>query len=317
MNTQDKIAVCSRSFSNNSVLCEELQSRYQHVTLNTSGKSLVGDELISFLRGHNGAIIALEVIDSEILDKLPELEFIGKYGVGLDKLDFDAMEAHDVKLGWTPGVNARNVAELTLGLAINLVKFVPESVRMATEYNWKQVIGNELSSMTYGILGCGHVGKALVQLLKGFGANIIINDILEMNDFCQQNNIEQVSFDDLFKQSDIVSIHVPRNHTTENIVDGDVINSMKDGAFLINTARGGIVDESAVLDALNSGKLSGIAFDVLKEEPPTNNPLIGHPQAIITTHIAGSSKEAILAMGRAAIDGLSNYYPANTFSQFK
>jgi len=317
MDSKTKIVVCSRSFSKHPVLRKELLSQFENVKFNDDGLRLEGDSLVGFLQGYDGAIIALEPIDQAVLAQLPTLKFIGKYGVGLDKLDFDALEEAGVKLGWTPGVNAQNVAEFTVAMALNLIKNIPTSNKWAEAGNWTQIKGRQLSSMTYGILGCGHVGKALAKLLSAFGAKIIVHDIVDYSEFYQQYNIKAVSLDELLVQSDILSIHIPKNINTTHILDASKIALMKPRAYIVNSARGGLIDEKAVLKALDEGCLSGVAFDVLEEEPPVDMTFIQHPKTYVTTHIAGSSEEAILAMGRAAIQGLIGNYPANTFAKYK
>ncbi len=317
MNKELRISVCSRSFSQHPVLRAELLAQFKHVKFNDEGLRLEGDSLVAFLQDCDGAIIALEAIDHAALAQLPNLKFIGKYGVGLDKLDFDALEEAGVKLGWTPGVNAQNVAELTIALALSIIKNIPTSNQWAENGNWKQIKGRQLSSMTYGIIGCGHVGKALAKLLSCFGAKILVHDIVDYSGFYEQYNITSLPLDELLEQSDILSIHIPKNKRNENLLDTSKIDLMKFGAYMVNTARGGLVDEVAIIEALDKNRLSGVAFDVLETEPPVDLSFIQHPKTYVTTHIAGSSEEAILAMGRAAIQGLSDFYPANTFAKYK
>ena len=317
MNTDDKIAVCSRSFSRHPDLREELLNSFRHVKFNDEGKSLKGDELVSFLSGCDGAVIALETIDEEILKQLPQLKFIGKYGVGLDKLDFSAMDKFNVQLGWTPGVNAQAVAELTLALALNIVREIPQANEVAKDGLWTQIKGKQISSMTYGVIGCGHTGKALVKLLSAFGCRIMAYDIEDYSEFYYEYRVEAVSLNELLETSDVISLHVPKNQTTEHMIDHEKISLIKNGAYFINTARGGLVDESALICALDRGQLTGAAFDVLEEEPPVDLSLIEHPKVYVTPHIAGSSEEAILAMGQAAIKGLSEYRNASYFEKYK
>jgi D-3-phosphoglycerate dehydrogenase len=317
MNNIDKIGVCSRSFSRNPTLRRELLSKFSNVKFNDKGVSLNGSSLIEFLSDCDGAIVALEYIDNKVLEHLPNLKFIGKYGVGLDKLDFDALDAHDVKLGWTPGVNATSVAELTLNLSLNIVRNTPDSNALAEKKSWKQVTGKQLSSLTVGILGLGHVGSKVACLFNAFGCNVIAHDVLNKEKECQELGIQQVTFSDLLKESDLITIHIPGNESTYHIIGSSEIEQMKDDAFIINTARGGIIDEEAVIKALNTDKLASVAFDVLEVEPPQDLEFIKHPRTFVTTHIGGSSEEAILAMGFAAIDGLSNYTNATFFKKFK
>lgn len=317
MNREHKIAVCSRSFSKNEILRSKLLEMFKHVKFNDIGLSLSGDSLVEFLDGYDGAIIALETLDEDILSKLPRLKFIGKYGVGLDKLDLDAMARHDVSLGWTAGVNARNVAEYTLTMVLNMLKNIPQSMEVASSGRWDQIKGYQLSSMTYGILGCGHVGKALARLLKGFGCRILINDIKDLTGYCNDNNIEQVSLIELLERSDVLSIHIPKNTTTIGILDEQLLRRMKRGSYVVNSARGGLIKESVIIRMLDSGHFAGVALDVLEKEPPSDLALINHPGTMVTTHIAGSSHEAIYAMGMAAIEGLQKHTVATDFRAFQ
>jgi D-3-phosphoglycerate dehydrogenase len=164
MNKTDKVAVCSRSFSKNPTLRAELQARYEQVTFNETGHQLEGDDLITFLRGYNKVITGLERIDDHVLAALPELQVIGKYGVGLDMIDFDAMRRHGKRLGWASGVNKRSAAELTLAFAIVMLRHVLAANREVLAGTWRQSMGGLLSGRTVGIIGCGNIGKDLASL---------------------------------------------------------------------------------------------------------------------------------------------------------
>ena len=304
MNIIDKVAVCSRSFSKHPALRAELLSRYRHVTFNETGRQLAGNDLIDFLKGHNKAITALETIDNGILSALPELEVIGKYGVGLDMIDINAMRFHGKRLGWTGGVNKRSVSELTIAFAIILLRRVIEGNREILKGSWRQLSGGLLSGRVVGIIGCGHVGKDLVKMLVPFGCKILVYDILEYPDFYNKYSIEAVSKEELLRRSDIVTLHVPLDNTTKCMLDSTSLGLMKTGAILINVARGGLIDELALKQALIENNIGGAAFDVFTQEPPQDNELLALPNFIATPHIGGSSEEAIIAMGRAAIGGL-------------
>ena len=310
-----KVAVCSRSFSKNSFLRAKLLERFENVKFNDQNLSLQGDSLIEFLKGTDRAIVALEVIDRNVLSNLPQLKVIGKYGVGLDKLDFGALKDFGIQMGWTPGVNALAVAELTLNLALTIVRKTVISNQIAKNHKWSQVVGRELSSLTVGILGCGHVGTRLLNLLSGFNCKIFICDKLDKSNLCNEFGAEQVSFDELISRVDLLSLHIPKNKETLNIINADVIDKMKDNSYVVNTARGGLVDEIALLKALNGKKLAGAALDVLANEPPDTFDLINHPNCMITSHIGGSSGEAIVNMGLAAIEGLNDYHHADKYAE--
>ncbi len=304
MNTVDKVAVCSRSFSRNPILRAELLSRYAHVTFNESGKQLEKNELILFLRGHSKAITALEKIDDGILTDLPELNVIGKYGVGLDMIDLDAMRRHGKRLGWTSGVNKRSVAELALAYAIALLHQVVQANRQILSGEWQQLLGNQLTGKTVGIIGCGNVGQDFIRLLQPFDCKILVNDIKYNHRFNKEFKVELVTKEDLLSRANVVSLHVPLDDSTKNMLCADRLALMKPSSVLINLARGGLVDESALKIMLMEKRLAAAAFDVFSQEPPEDRDLLTLPNFLATPHIGGSAEEAILAMGYAAINGL-------------
>jgi phosphoglycerate dehydrogenase-like enzyme len=307
MNVTDRVAVCSRSFSSNPVLRSELLSRYRHVTFNDAGLKLNGEILVEFLRGHDKAITALETIDDYVLSRLPELKIIGKYGVGLDMVDLAAMRRYGKRLGWTPGVNRRSVAELVLAFAIVMLRQVPTANREVLAGAWRQRVGGNLTGRTVGIIGCGHIGKDLVRLLQPFDTTILVHDIRVYPDFYQAHSIEQVTLEVLLTRADIVTLHVPLDESTRRMLDADRLALLKPSAVLINAARGGLVDEVALKQMLLANRLAAAAFDVLAVEPPEDMELLALPNFLVTPHIGGSAEEAILAMGRAAIDGLDRH----------
>jgi phosphoglycerate dehydrogenase-like enzyme len=304
LNSQDRVAVCSRSFSSNVVLRAELLARYAKVTFNDAGRQLSGDALVEFLQGHDKAITALEVIDHSILGRLPELKVIGKYGVGLDMIDLAAMRAHGKRLGWTAGVNRRSVSELVISSAISMLRHVPAAQREVVLGTWRQQVGGNLSGRTVGIVGCGHVGKDLVLLLRAFQCPILVSDIVDFPDFYAAQGIEPVDLETLLRRSDVVTLHIPLNESTRGLLDARRLALLKPTAVLINTARGGLVDEAALKHMLRERRLAAAAFDVFAQEPPADQELLALPNFLATPHIGGSAQEAILAMGRAAIRGL-------------
>ena len=311
MSSVQKIAVCSRSFSRNKVLRNELLASHSNVYFNDNGISLNGEVLIKFLHGATHAIIALETIDDTILSELPNLKVISKYGVGLDMIDMQSMQKHKVKLGWTGGVNCRSVSELVISLSISLLRHVAESNKEVISGIWRQHVGGHLSGRTIGIIGCGFIGKDLVKLLKPFGCTILVNDIVEDASFYQKHGLKSVSKEILLKQSDIVTLHTPLDSSTKGMLTAERLSLMKPEAILLNIARGGLVDEVALKKMLIDRKLGGAALDVFTVEPPEHKELINLPNFIVTPHIGGSANEAILAMGRAAIIGLNDNLPCN------
>jgi len=300
------LVIASRSFSKHPILRKEILKRYPDAKFNDEGLSLNGSSLIEFLQGYEKAITALEVIDEKILSELPDLKVIGKYGVGLDMLDLSAMKKFGVKLGWKGGVNKRSVSELVVSFAVYLLRRVVFANTEVRNGKWYQVKGRQLSNCTVGIIGCGHVGKDLVKLLKPFNCNILVHDILDFKDFYQENSITPVGIEELIQKSDIVTLHLPLDISTKNIISRDRLQMLKKDAILINLARGGLVDEDALKQILLENKIAGAALDVFSIEPPADAEFALMDNVLITPHIGGSSEEAILAMGMAAINGLDN-----------
>jgi len=313
MSVINKVAGCSRSFSRNKVLREELENKYGDIRFNDDGLSLNGESLIKFLQGATHAITALERIDDDVLNRLPELQVISKYGVGLDMIDMQAMQKHNVKLGWTGGVNRRSVSELVISFAIALLRQMPASHREVLSGTWRQHIGGHLSGRTVGIIGCGFVGQDLVKMLQPFECPVLVNDIKNQDEFYNQYNVKAVEKEELLASSDIVTLHTPLNDSTRNMLTAERLSLMKSNAILINVARGGLLDENALKKMLMNRQLGGAALDVFSVEPPEDKELLELPNFIVTPHIGGSAKEAIMAMGRAAIDGLENYHDASSF----
>ena len=303
-----RVAVASRSFSRHPLLRAELLVRYPDATFNDAGLSLSGDALIDYLKGHDAAVIALEPMTADVFAALPSLKVIAKYGVGFDKLNLAEMRARGIKLGWTGGVNKRSVAELVIAFAISMLRGVPMANAEVRSGTWRQVIGPQLSDCTVGIVGCGHVGKDLGRILRsGFGCHVLAHDVLDFPTYYAETGVEPVTLQVLLREADVVSLHVPFGTGTQNLIDAAALAQMKDTAVLINTARGGLVDEAALKAALINKKLFAAAFDVFASEPPEDQELLDLPNFLATPHIGGSAAEAILNMGRAAIEGLSDH----------
>jgi phosphoglycerate dehydrogenase-like enzyme len=285
------------------VLRAELLAQYPDVRFNDAGDALRGESLVTFLRGCEMAITALEPIDDALLRQLPELRVISKVGVGTDMIDFRALEQHNVRFALTPGTNARSVAELVVAFAICALRHLQSSGQELRDGAWRQAKGRLLSDRTVGLVGFGAVGREVAELLGPFRCRIVAYDTRPPAS--PPTNVELVELDALLAESDVTSLHVPLTPETRNLIDAAAIARMPEGAILINTARGGLVDEAALHQALVDGHLAAACLDVFAVEPPEGSPLLELPNVIATSHIGGSTEEAILAMGRAAIAGLA------------
>lgn len=299
-----RIAVCAPHFTRVPELRAEMLARHPEADFNDEMQDLQGDALIAFLRGHERAVSGTERIDDAVLAAVPELKLIAKIGVGLDAVDLDAMVRRGVLLGWTPGVNKRSVAELTLSYiltALRKVSIVNTEMRSGI---WRRQVGNTLSGKTVGIVGCGHIGKELVPFLKPFGCRLLVHDIRSYPEFYAANGIEAVDLDTLLAEADVVTLHLPFTPASKHMIGARALGRMKPTAVLVNLARGGIVDEAALKTALEDGAIAAAAFDVFAHEPWPDRDLIALPNFWSSTHIGASTHEAITDMARAVIDNL-------------
>ena len=301
-----QVAVASRSFSRDARLRDELLVRYPRAKFNMTGRTLTGGELVGFLGGHERAITGLERMDAAVFRAVPELRVVSKYGVGLDMIDLEAARRAGVAIRWTPGVNRQAVAELAVAMMIMLGRRMLPLAADTAGGVWHQPVGRQLSSATVGIIGCGQVGTRVAEICRAIGARVVVHDIVSYDEFYRANGIAALSRDDLLRGADIVTLHVPLDASTRGMIGAREIALMQPTAFLLNTARGGIVDEAALKAALIGGRLAGAAFDVYATEPPVDVELLRLPNVVPMPHIGASTAEAVLAMGRAAIEGLED-----------
>jgi len=296
-----KVKVSTIAFSKNNLLVESLLKHFPDAVVNDSGKRINDVELIDYFTDADAVIVGLEKITPELLDKLPKLRIIAKYGVGLDNIDLGACENRGIVVGWTGGVNKRSVAEMALGFMIALCRNLFSTSNELKQSIWNKSGGIQLSGKTIGIIGLGNIGKELVLLLKPFGCNILVNDIEDVSEFSTSNGLECVNQNTLIELSDIISIHTPLTSETRNLFTITKFKQMKKTAFIINTARGGIINEIDLKIALKEKIIAGAALDVYETEPPIDKELLELPNIICTPHTGGNAEEAVFKMGESAI----------------
>jgi len=303
-----RIAVTSISFGKSFILRDELKQAFPNSFFNEKNRRFNEAELIDFLKDADAAIVGIEPITDLVLSKTSNLKIIAKYGVGLDSIDQEAMKCRDISLGWTGGINRRSVSELTLCFMIGLCRNVFSSGYSLKQSKWNKEGGWQLSGKTVGIIGCGNIGSDVIQLLASMQCTVLICDILDKSEFCRKHNATQTNLETLIAKSDLISMHVPHTPVTDKMVNNKFLHQMKQTAFLVNTCRGNVVDQSALKNTLLKGDIAGAALDVFAEEPPTDEELLSLPNLMVTPHIGGNAKEAIEAMGRSAIDHLVSFF---------
>jgi len=299
-----KILVTPTSYgSQDPELKTELEEMVGEVVYNNTGKPLSSDQLKELLIDVDGYIAGLDEIDAGALDFAPMLKVISRYGVGYNNVDLDAAAKNGVIVTNTPGANAIAVAELTIALILNMVRPILPAVQKMKEGEWPRYKGFSLVGKTVGLLGLGAIGKETAKRLVGFGCRVMAYDLYPDEKFAAEHGIEMAILDDILPAADIISLHLPGTAETHEIVNAKFIEKMKPGAWLVNTARGDLISEKDLIDAIKNGKLRGAALDVYSEEPPPpSSPIFRNDQILTTPHMGAHADSATNAMGRMAMD---------------
>lgn len=274
------------------------------------GRMLTGEEIISHCGDGTALLVGRETLDASTLAKLPSLKVIAKYGVGLDNLDQEAMRRQNIALAWRAGVNAPYVAEHALGLLLGLSRKIAIGSQLLHQGQWRKDGGESIHGKKVAIIGLGHTGTATAKLLKaGFGCDIRAYDILDKTAEGKELGIAIAgSLAEAVADADVISLHVPLTEKTLNMVDSQFFHSLSPGCLIINTSRGEVIDQPSLVAALDSGAVAGAGLDVFWREPEIDAPLMSHPLVVATPHTAGNSRQAVQAMGEAAIAGLVEYW---------
>jgi D-3-phosphoglycerate dehydrogenase / 2-oxoglutarate reductase len=260
---------------------------------NRSGIS--ADDLKKIIGVYDGLVIrSATKVSSEVVSLATNLKVIGRAGTGVDNIDIDAATRRGVLVMNTPGGNTISAAEHTLSMLLSLARNIPQAHVSLTGGRWerKKFIGTEVLEKTIGIIGLGKIGREVAHRCQALGMKTIGYDPLLGVDIALKFNIELVSLDEVYRRSDFISVHTPLTNETKGILNDVTLAKCKKGVRIINCARGGIVDEQALLRALNSGHVAGAALDVFEKEPPTDNPLLAHERVIATPHLGASTEEA-------------------------
>ena len=294
-----KLLVTPTSYGkNNPRLKSDLEAQVGKVTYNPTGKPLTSSEVAALLPGVDGYIAGLDVIDRAALERADMLKVISRYGVGVDNVDLEACKEKGIIVTNTPGANSVSVAELALGLMLALARQIPEAAQSVQQGKWPRLSGLSLEGKTVGILGLGAIGKQLARRLSGFDCRILAYDPFADDAYAEENGIELKSLDAVVQEADFLSLHLPLTAETRGMVNDAFLAKMKKGSYLINTARGEVVDEGALLRALESGHLRGAGLDAFVIEPPDPaNPLLHLPQVIATPHLGAQTDGATSNMG--------------------
>ncbi len=281
----------------------DLESFVGWVIYNPTSRPLKAAELIPLVKDIDGYIAGLDEINEAVIQAAPRLRVIARYGVGVDRVDLKAATQRKIWVTNTPGANAAAVAELTLTFILALARQLWTVCEGTKRGEWPRTEALGLGEKTIGLIGFGAIGKEVAVRLKGFGCDLLVYDPYVEVSRGEQWGVNIVPLDRLLSQADFVSLHTAVTPETAGMVNRDFLVRMKPGAFLINTARGELVDEPALAEAIRNGLLRGAALDCFSQEPPeSNNPLLTFPQVIVTAHVGAHTDEAVNRMGWMALE---------------
>jgi len=301
-----KVLVTATSFKpdSNTPAMKKLRSFADSLVFNPSGKPLSEGELIPLLDGCNGCIAGLDYFTAKVIESAGELKVISRYGAGVDRVDLAAAKARNIIVCNTPGANSQAVADLTIALLLCAARKVSVLDRKTREGQWPRSMGIELNGKTIGILGLGAIGKEVARRASGFSMKIIAYDPFINKEYAESNGIISADFRTVTREADFLCLHLPLTDETRHIISKDVMMAMKKNAIIVNTARGGLIDESAAYELLVSGHLGGLGLDVYEAEPPQKSPLFELENVVLTPHTASHTNEATAAMAEMSVQNL-------------
>ncbi|MDC7231688.1 MAG: phosphoglycerate dehydrogenase [Spirochaetales bacterium] len=302
--SKGKILVTPRSMSKNGhPFLKNLEEAGYEVLTPFPGKQPSKEELLSVLPECTGYLAGVEKVDADVINACDKLKVISRNGVGIDNVDRAVAEAKDITLCITPGANSRGVAELAITLMLSALRSIPQTSDSVKNGGWARTKGQEVYGRTLGVIGTGQIGRHVAKMAAGLDMKVLGYDLYPNTEFEQQmHDFSYASVEDVLKNSDVVTLHCPAGE--KPLIDGDALKSMKKGVTLINTARAALVDQDALLEALESGQVSSYAVDAFESEPPELTPLLLHPRVILSSHIGGFTEESVDRATAAAIQNI-------------
>jgi D-3-phosphoglycerate dehydrogenase / 2-oxoglutarate reductase len=257
--------------------------------INPYNKKLTENQLIELIGDFDVLLAGTEPITDKVMTQAPNLKLISRVGIGLDSVDLNAARRRGIKVSYTPDAPSPAVAELTLGMILALLRSVHISNNQIRQGNWKRILGRRLSDITIGIIGVGRIGTLLLRCMSGFGrVRTLVNDIAPKRELNREFNLEWVTKEQIYQDADVISLHLPLTSLTKNMICSEQLLQMKKNALIINTSRGGIINEKDLHKVMLEGHLGGAAIDVFENEPYTGD-LVGIERCLLTAHMGSMS----------------------------
>jgi len=301
----NKILVTPRSVTKNGhPSLDVLKEAGYEVVFSRSGQFPSEEELLALLPGCVGYLAGVETISSRVLESAPDLKVISRNGTGVDTVDMDAAQRCGIKVRRAQGANARGVAELTFAHILAVIRSLSFSDGRMKNEQWERRKGFELAGRTLGLVGCGKIGQLVTGFALAFGMQVKAYDPYPDPEFSPEGAFEYGSFENILCDSDIISLHCPAQADSVPLIDSQAIAAMKKGAYIVNTARGSLLDQEALLAALDTGHVAGVTLDAFESEPPQDWALAKDARVISTPHIGGFTNESVDRAMCAAVDNL-------------
>jgi D-3-phosphoglycerate dehydrogenase len=299
-----RVLVTARSFGvSDPSMKTDLEAAVGEVIYNPFNRPFTYDEFEKYLPGVDGLIAGVDVIDEKALNLADRLRVIARHGTGVDQVDIQAAQDRGIVVTNTPGANSASVAELAFGLMLNLARRIPEAVAATRAGTWPRIDGVSLQGQVLGLVGFGAIGQEMARRAAGFGMAILAYDPAPVEAAALELGVRLCSPQEVLEEADFLSLHTPLTDETRGFLNAQTMQLLKPGVFLINTARSGLVDEEALLEALNQGLIKGAAMDVFYKEPPDpESPLLAHPAVLVTPHMGAYTSGAVNNMGRIAME---------------
>ena len=287
---------------------ELLESKGYELKFNDLGRPLVPEELIGRLAGCDGCIAGLDHFTAEVIRAAGKLRIIARYGAGVDRIDLEAAATAGVAVTNTPVANSDSVADLSVGLMLAVARAIPAADRTVRQGKWRNMYGASLFEKTVGLIGLGRIGGRVARRLGGFSCRVLVHDPLVSAETAEAAGVELVSLDELFRSADFVSLHLPANRQTRGLIGAEQFRQMKPSAILINTSRGELVDQDALLAALRGGRIGGAGLDAHAQEPPEAALFEGLDNVVLTPHMGAYTQEALVNMATGAVENLCAFF---------
>ncbi len=294
---------------------ETLLSKGYDVRPNDLGRPMTPEELVERLAECDGCIAGLDHFTADVIRQAPKLKIIARYGAGIDRVDLAAAAEVGATVTNTPVANSDSVADLAVALMLAVARKIPAADRCVRDGRWENMYGTSLAEKTVGLIGFGRIGSRVADRVRGFRCRVLAVDPLLDAAAAEAAGVELVSLEELLAAADFISLHLPANEQTRGFINRERFAQMKPTAIVVNTARGEVIDQAALLEALREGQIGGAGLDAHAEEPPDPSPFEGLDNVVLTPHMGAYTEDALINMAEGAVENLCAFFegrePAN------